>query len=182
MPSTQLSVRSCCCCVLHNIWSRKESPIRTRMELARQHPNPVSLRQVAFSPPEWVPPELLCQPPFHMAIAGCEPTSKTAVREIPPNLSTAVGVSEEMQKAKATSEEELRALQAQIKEGISKIDAQMKPKPLWQRIRAHVGKNSNNMIFVSLAGSLMVVAYGRLTTSRQLQVSQLDELRDFSSR
>ena len=93
----------------------------------------------------------------------------------------AVGASKETQQARVTTEEELRALQAQIKQGISKIDAQMKPKPVWQRIRAHVGKNSNNMIFVSLAGSLMVVAYGRLTASRQLQVSQLDELLSCSS-
>ena len=80
------------------------------------------------------------------------------------------------------SEDELKALQAQIKEGISKIDAQMKPKPLWQRIRAHVARNSNHMIIVTLAGSLMVVAYGRLSISKQLQVRLLQHAFTLSSK
>ena len=85
------------------------------------------------------------------------------------------------QSAMSRSEDELRALQAQIKEGISKIDAQMKPKPLWQRIRAHVAQNSNHMIIVTLAGSLMVVAYGRLSISKQLQVRLLQHAFTLSS-
>ena len=74
------------------------------------------------------------------------------------------------QQVMSASEEQLKALRAQIKDGIRKIDETMKPKPFWQRVRAHVGRNQSNLTNVVLAGSLFAVAIGRYAVAKQLEV------------
>ena len=70
----------------------------------------------------------------------------------------------------SASEEQLKALRAQIKDGIRKIDETIKPKPFWQRVRAHIGRNQSNLTNVVLAGSLFAVAIGRYAVAKQLEV------------
>lgn len=64
---------------------------------------------------------------------------------------------------------DLQKLRAQVADNIRKIDSTLN-RSWWERTRAHLHRNSNALINVTLAGCLMVISFGRLQVWRQLEV------------
>ena len=67
------------------------------------------------------------------------------------------------------AEADLQKLRAQVADNIRKIDSTLN-RSWWERTRAHLHRNSNALVNVTLAGCLMVISFGRLQVWRQLEV------------